>query len=312
LPDAPRSRSGLLYGLAAYGFWGVVPLYFKALAAVPAPEQLAHRVVWTLALLAVVLTVVRRWGDLARALRDRGIRRTLLASAVLIAVNWLVYIHGVNTERIVETSLGYYIAPLASVLLGRLALGERLSRWRWLAVGLAAAGVLTLVVATGGFPWIALTLAGSFSVYGLLRKRVPVDGLLGLAVETLVLFPFAVGYLAVMEFRGGLAFGHLDRVTDLMLVAGGAVTAAPLICFAQAARRLPLATLGFLQYIAPTCQFAIAALWFGEPFPPERLFGFLWIWAGLVVYSVDSIREHRKRPDAAPIDPEPEMELERG
>jgi chloramphenicol-sensitive protein RarD len=310
---AARTRQGLLYGLAAYGLWGVVPVYFHALTHVSAFEMLAQRVVWTAVLMAAVLTLAGRWGDLRRCLRSGPILRTLLASTVLIAANWLVYIYGVVTERIVEASLGYFIAPLASVLLGRLVLHERLRRLQVVAVLLATAGVTLEVVAQGHLPWIALTLAGSFSTYGLLRKRVPVDGVLGLSVETLLMLPPALAFLGFAAWHGGLAFGHIDRETDALLAASGVVTAVPLICFAQAARRLPLTTIGFLQYLAPSVAMVFAIVWFREPFPPERARSFAFIWAGLAVFATDSVRAYRNARTAAraatPETPEPEMEL---
>jgi chloramphenicol-sensitive protein RarD len=315
IPTPTRTRQGLLYGLAAYGAWGVVPIYFNALTHVSALEILAQRVAWTAVLLAGVLTAVGRWGDLARCLRSGPIMRTLLASTLLIAANWLVYIHSVVSEQIVESSLGYFIAPLASVLLGRLVLHERLSRWQLAAIGLATVGVLLLVARQGRVPWIALTLAGSFSTYGLLRKRVPVDGVLGLSVETLVLIPATLGYLGYLAVWGGLAFGHFDRQTDILLGLSGVVTAVPLVCFAQAARRLPLTTIGLLQYLSPTVQMLIAIVWFGEGFTPEQAWSFALIWAGLVLYTADSVRSYRARTAAEAATPEtlePEMELERG
>jgi chloramphenicol-sensitive protein RarD len=317
-PSPSRTRSGLLYGLAAYGLWGVVPVYFNALAFVSPVEMLAQRVAWTAVLMAAVLTPAGRWGDLARCLRPGPVLRTLLASTALIATNWLTYIYGVVTHQLVEASLGYFIAPLASVLLGRLVLHERLRRLQLAAILLAAAGVLLEVAAQGRLPWIALALAGSFSTYGLLRKRVPVDGVLGLSVETLLLLPPALAYLGYEAAGGTLVFGHTDRRTDVLLALSGAVTAVPLICFAQAARRLPLATLGFLQFLSPTVAMLIAVLVFREPFTAGRAWSFAFIWAGLAVFVADSVRAYRAFREktaaeaATPATPEPEMELERG
>jgi chloramphenicol-sensitive protein RarD len=280
--------------------WGLVPVYFKSLGHVRPIEVLANRIVWSVAFLALLLTVLRRWPDLFRCLRSRPLMSLLIASSLLNGVNWFVYIYAVATDRIMQTSLGYYVTPLVSVLLGMVFFGERLRRGQWAALTLATFGVLYLAFDGGELPWIALCLALSFGVYGLVRKKAAVDSLTGLTVETGVLLPAAVAALAWWGYDGSLALGHLGRPTDLLLASSGVVTAVPLLCFGLAARRLRLSTLGFLQYIAPSLQFLQAALFFDEPFPPARQVSFGLIWTALAIYSVDSVLAYRKRAAAEP------------
>jgi chloramphenicol-sensitive protein RarD len=299
-----------LYGIAAYGFWGVMPLYFRAVHDVRPIEFLAHRIVWCFLLLAGVLTVFRRWPDFARTLRTPRTLLLLAVSAVLVAANWLIYIYGVSINDVVQTSLGYFINPLLSVLLGMVFFGERLRRAQWLAVALAAAGIGYLLVAVDEVPWIALGVAFSFALYGLVRKVTQVDGLIGLTVETLWLLPVAGTCLLWWGVHGNLVFGRGGPVLDALILASGAVTAIPLICFGQAARRLPLSTLGFLQYLAPTTQFLIAVLLFDEGFPLEKQISFGLVWAALLVLTTDTVLRSRLRVKLAELpepmsDPEP-------
>jgi chloramphenicol-sensitive protein RarD len=289
------SRSGLAYGLAAYGLWGLVPLYFKAIARVPPLEVLAHRVVWSVLVLGCLISWGRRWRELARCLRSRAVMPWLMSSTLLIALNWFTFIYGVSTNQILQTSLGYFMTPLVNVLLGQFVLRERLRGGQWCAVALAAVGVLILGLWADTLPWIALTLAASFGLYGLLRKAVAVDGPIGLSVETLLLLPFALAFLVYRAGTGELAWGALDRTTDGLLLLSGPVTTIPLLFFVQAARRLPLATLGFLQYLAPTLAFIIATVVYGEPFTRVQLSSFACIWTALVLYSVDSWLAYRGR-----------------
>jgi chloramphenicol-sensitive protein RarD len=288
-------RGGLAYGLAAYGLWGVIPLYFWALRSVPPAEFLAHRIVWCLLFLAVVLTLVGRWPDVFRALRSPRTRRLLTISACLVAVNWLVYIYSVATERVLHSSLGYFINPLFNVLLGLVFFRERLRPAQWLAVALAGAGLAYLVWAAGELPWIAPALAVSFGLYGLVRKVTPVDGLTGLAVETLVLTPPAAAYLLWWAAAGSSSFGRYGWHFDALLMLSGVLTALPLLCFGQAARRLRLSTLGFLQYLAPSIQFLLAVFLFGEPFRPEQQVGFGCTWAALLIFTADSLLAQRRQ-----------------
>jgi chloramphenicol-sensitive protein RarD len=300
-----EARGGLIYGLAAYGLWGLMPLYFKAVAEVPPKELLAHRIVWCMLIMVVVLTVVRRWPDLYRCLRQPRTRILLLLSAILVAVNWLIFLYGVWTRQIVQTSLGYFINPLFSVLLGMVFFHERLRPGQWLAVGLASLGLAYLILVLGEAPWIALGLAGSFGLYGLIRKIAPVDGLLGLAVETLLLTPAALAALAFWGWNEELSFPHLDDAMRILLVLSGLITAVPLLCFGQAARRLQLSTLGFIQYLAPTMQFLLAVLLFGEPFRPEQQISFGLIWTALLLFTLESlyVRRGRMASQALPMQP---------
>jgi chloramphenicol-sensitive protein RarD len=297
-PD--HARAGLLYGLAAYGLWGLVPLYFKAIVQVPPAETLAHRVVWSVVFLAGVLSLTGRWPDLVRCFRSRPLLLILLASTLLIGLNWFVFIYAVSQRQVLETSLGYFITPLVNVLLGMVFFGERLRPRQWLALTLAAGGVLILAVAAGQVPWIALTLAVSFGTYGLLRKMAPIDGLISLAVETLLLFPAAVGFLGFLAWDDAISWGAIDRTTDVLLPLSGVVTTVPLLCFGAAARRLRLSTLGFLQYLSPSLAFLLAVGPFGEPFTTEQMASFGCIWTALAIYSADSVLAYRRRGGNGP------------
>lgn len=283
-------RIGVAYGAAAFGWWGVAPFYFKAVGHVSPPEILAHRVVWSLVSLVALLGLQGRLRGTWILARDRRTLLTMALTACLITVNWLVFIWSIDVARLVEASLGYFINPLVNVLLGFVVLRERLRPLQWLAVALAAAGVLWLTVGHGGVPWIALVLAGSFGLYGLLRKQARPTGVPGLAIETALLLPFAVTYLVWLDGRSELAFGSTGWGTLLLLVAAGPVTALPLVWFAEGARRLRYATMGFLQYLAPTGQLLVAVLAFGEPFGADRAVSFGLIWCGLAVYSFDTAR----------------------
>jgi chloramphenicol-sensitive protein RarD len=292
--QAGDSRSGLLYGLAAYGLWGLMPLYFRAVAAVRPVELLAHRIIWSAVFLAVLVTALGRWGEVARCFRTPRTRRLLLASTVLIALNWFVFIYGVSAGQVVGTSLGYFVNPLVSILFGVVLFHERLGGWKWGALALAAGGLVYLVAALGQVPWIALVLAFSFGLYGVVRKVVPVDGLVGLAVETLMLLPAAGLFLAYWSGTPGWALGRHGRGVDGLLLLSGVVTAVPLVCFGQAARRVRLSTLGFLQYLGPSLQLLLAVLAFGEPFPPAQQVCFGCIWLALAVVSADSLLARRR------------------
>jgi chloramphenicol-sensitive protein RarD len=298
-------HDGLLFGVAAYGFWGVLPVYFRAVGGVAPTEFLAHRIVWSFLLLAAVLTLWRRWPELARTLRTRHTRSLLAVSALLIATNWLVYLHGVMTQRVIQTSLGYFINPLVSVVLGVVFFRERLRGGQWLAVALAAAGVAYYVLAGREWPWIALVLAGSFGLYGLVRKAAPVEALVGLSAETLLLFPAAAGFLGYWQSQGTLGFGSRGGWLDALLLLSGVVTTVPLLCFGAAARRLPLSTLGFLQYLAPTLQLLLAVTLFGEPFRPDQRWSFGLVWAALALFTAESVVSRRvmsaavRAPDGA-------------
>ena len=294
MPDRARdTRAGLIYGLAAYVWWGFVVFYFKAVAHVPPLEVLAHRVVWSVLLLTILLGLRGRWWEGAKVLRDWRLCAALAVTTVLIAVNWFTFIWAVSHDLVVEASLGYYINPLVNVMLGFVFLHERLRRAQWIAVALAVLAVIVLTVNVGKIPVISLVLAFSFGLYGLLRKTMRVDGLVGLTVETTLLLPIAVGYLIWLGAAQRLVFAGGGWDTQFLLVAAGAVTALPLLWFANAARRLDLATVGLLQYIAPSLQFLSAVLVFGEPFGMVRFFSFVLIWAALALYTFDSLRSAR-------------------
>jgi len=291
VPDAARERrTGLIYGLSAYLLWGVLPLYFKAVAHVSPGEILAHRIIWSLVFLAVLVALWRRWASVRAALASRKVFITLVASALLIAVNWLVYIMAVVSGHVLEGSLGYYLNPLVNILLGVALLGERLSKAQIFATGLAAAGVAVLAVGAASGLWISLTLAASFALYGYLRKIVAVDALEGLSIETAMLAPIALAWILYVDSTGEGGLGSWSWTTITLLVAGGAITAIPLLLFTGAARRLPLSTMGFLQYIAPSLQFLIAVALFGERLTTAHLVCFGAIWTALAIVTIDGWR----------------------
>lgn len=301
---ALRQRNGVLAALTAFIIWGLAPLYFKAVGSVPSSEIVAHRVLWSAVFLAGLLALWPAAGGFGAIARLRGqpqLLRLLALTALLTGSNWLVFVWAISADLLVEASLGYFINPLVSVLLGRIFLGERLRPLQKLAVALAAAGVLWRVGQVGSLPWIALFLALTFGFYGLLRKRAPVDAVSGLFVETLITAPLALAYLGWLAAQGTLAFGH-GAFTDWLLPAAGVLTAVPLMLFAVGAQRLPLSTVGFLQYIAPTLNFLLAVLVFREPFDAGQLLGFALIWAALALYSLDLLRAGRsmRRAPAAP------------
>jgi chloramphenicol-sensitive protein RarD len=285
---------GLLYALAAFGIWGLFPLYLRELASVPPLEVVAHRSVWSLLLLLVVLTVMRRWAWLLQLRQQPRQWLAFIASALLLSVNWLVYVWAIVNGHVLDASLGYFINPLVSVLLGVLVLRERLQPAQWLAVALAAAGVLWLTVDAGRVPWVALILAASFGLYGLLRKTAPLGALEGLTLETLVLAPLVVPALVWFTLQPGGAMARGDGSLNVLLLLSGPLTALPLLLFAAAARRLPLATVGLMQYLSPTVQFFLGITVFHEPMQPARLLGFVFIWTALAVYSGHAWRASRR------------------
>ena len=300
-----EERRGAVYGAAAYLLWGLFPLYWPLLEPAGAVEILAHRIVWSLVVVVVVLTVTHAWSWLPRLGHDPVNVVRLSLAATLIAGNWAVYIWAVNNEHVVETSLGYFINPVVTVLIGVLLLHERLRPVQWAAIGLGGVAVIVLTLDYGRLPWIALALAFSFATYGLLKKQVGprVGAVQSLTVETGVLFLPALAFLVVLDARGDGQFGHSGGGHGLLLASAGLATAIPLLFFASAARRVPLSTLGLLQYIAPVLQFGTGVLVYDEPMPPSRLAGFALVWVALVLLSVDGIR-HRTRRRAADRVPE--------
>ena len=293
--QAANPRRGYILGLTAYIIWGLFPLYFKAIASVPAVEIIVHRVLWS-ALFGSLLLLVWKHPGWWRELRENPQRLAILAlSGTLIAANWLTYVWAVNNGRMVEASLGYYINPLVNVLLGMLLLGERLRRIQWLAVGLATVGVAQQVWQVGSLPWVSLALALSFGAYGLIRKQAPVKALPGLVVETWMLVPIALGWLLLNPIATSAQAEFWTTSEAWWLVAAGPITLVPLVAFNAAARHLPYTTLGFLQYIAPTLVLSQAVLLFGEHLSSSTLIAFVFIWAGLAIYSVDAWFSLRRR-----------------
>ncbi len=290
---AGSNEGGLPYAVAAYGIWGFVPLFFKLISSVPPVEVLAQRIIWSLPLCFVIMLFRRQIGEYLAALKDWRTLRLLLASSLLIAVNWLVYIYSIFTDHVLAASLGYYLNPLVNVMLGMIFLGERLSRLQLVAVAIAGVGVAILLAGALDTLWISLTLAFSFGTYGLIRKVVPVGSLPGLSVETTVLLLPSLGVAAWYLWAGdGRGFGS-DSSISLLLMAGGVITAVPLLLFATAARRMSYAALGFVQFLAPTLQFLLSLFVFHEPLKPAQLACFVLIWISIAVFSFDMLRKMR-------------------
>lgn len=285
-----ETRLGIGYGLAAYFLWGFFPLYFKWLAHVPPIQVLAHRIAWSFITLIFMVAVTKGWGKVRGAARNLKTLFILSVTTILISINWLVFIYAVDRGQVLQSSFGYFIKPLVSVLLGFLFLGERLRRLQSISLGFAIAGLMVLTLSLGGIPWISLVLAISFALYGLLRKIVQTDPLTGLFVETLILFPLASGFLIFLGAMGRGAFPSTAIPDNLLLPFAGVITAIPLLWFSAAARRLNLSTIGFMQYITPTIHFLLAVLAFAEPFTLPDLAGFACIWAGLILYSCDAAK----------------------
>ncbi|MGW4996703.1 EamA family transporter RarD [Streptomyces hydrogenans] len=289
-----ENRAGLLYGIAAYAIWGLVPLYWPLLKPASAGEILAHRMVWSFVFVGLALLALRRWGWVRELLANPRKLGLLTLAATVITVNWGLYIWSVNNGHVVEASLGYFINPLMTIALGVLVLKERLRPAQWAAVGIGFAAVLVLAVGYGRPPWISLTLAVSFAVYGLVKKQVNLGGLESLAAETAVLFLPALGYLILLGSRSELAFGTEGAGHMALLASTGVVTAIPLVCFGAAAIRVPLSTLGLLQYLAPTFQFLLGVAYFHEAMPPERWAGFSLVWLALTLLTWDALRTARR------------------
>lgn len=290
----PEQRRGLLLGVAAYGIWGAFPLYWPLLEPAGAVEILAHRILWSMLTMGLLLVAFRRTPQLREILAERRTVLLLAAAALVITVNWAIYIYGVNSERVVETSLGYFINPLVTVLMGVFLLGERLRPLQWAALGIASVAVVVLTVDYGRPPWIALALAFSFGTYGLLKKTADVGAVESLALETTVVAPLAIAYLAYLVATGASSFGTEGGGHALLLASTGIVTAIPLICFGAAAIRVPLTTLGLLQYLAPVLQFALGVFVLDEAMPASRWIGFGLVWVALVIFTVEA-NTHRRR-----------------
>ena len=291
-------RTGIIFASLAFLSWGLFPLYFHALKEVPAGQILAHRVLWSLAFLMVVLTVRRQWRWLPAVVKTPKVVASFVASALLLSVNWLIYIWSVNNGHVIDASLGYFINPLVNIMLGYVVLGERLRRLQWAAIAVAALGVLWLTWQAGTVPWIALFLALSFGGYGLLRKTAALGPLEGLSFETIVLFPLAAGYVIWLTVHGQNVFiNTASDTTRWLLIMAGPLTAIPLLLFATGARKIPLSILGLLQYLSPTLQFLLGVWLFKEAFSADRLVGFVLIWSALALFAGEGLL--RRQPAAA-------------
>lgn len=297
-PHDQQLRTGLIAAVAAYGLWGLLPIFFKLLHAVTPVEVVAQRVIWSLILIVGVLAARRNLGALGAALRDRRIVLPLTASALFIGFNWLVYVWSVNNGHVIAASLGYFLNPLVNVALGVLVLKERLRRGQAIAITIAAVGVAIMAAAAFTTLWISVGLAVSFALYGLVRKLTPVAPMVGLGAETLLLAPLALAYLLWLWSHGGISLGQ-DSYTSSLLIFSGALTTVPLILFAMAAQRLPLTTLGLIQYLAPTLQFLCGVLLYGEKLTQGQMISFALIWLGLILFATDSLAAARKNRLAA-------------
>ena len=298
---SPREeRSALIAGFAAFGTWGLIPIYWKLFQTVSAPEILAHRCVWTTVFLVLLLTWQGRWPELREAARSRRTLLYCLASGLALSTNWLFFIWAVNVGRVIETSLGYFMTPLVNVLFGAIFLRERLTRWQLVSVLLALAGVLNLTLGYGKFPWVAVALCISFGIYGLLRKKSGTRAIPGLFLETTLLTPLALTYLLILQRGGASVFGPSNWPLALLLVSTGIVTGLPLVWFGHAARHLRMTTIGFLQYLAPSGSFLLGVFLYHEPFTHNHLITFSLIWAALAIFTIEALhRWHSTRDRAA-------------
>jgi chloramphenicol-sensitive protein RarD len=292
--DKATTGRGYTAAISAFTIWGFFPLYLIGLVHVSAMQITAHRITWSLLFVIGWLAVTRDLSKLRDAMSRRDVLLRLALSAFCICVNWIGFAWAVNHDRVLDVSLAYYIGPLINVLLGVFVLSERLDRVQWTAVAFAAAGVTHLGIVAGHAPWLALMVGASFAFYGLIRKTVAVAALPGLAVETVLLTPFALGYLAWCEMSGIGAMGHMNALVDVLLLASGVVTAVPLVLFAYGARHIPLSTIGIIQFIGPSLQLVCGLVVFGEPFPAARALGFVLIWIGLLIYAVNGWRNQRR------------------
>ena len=286
-------RKGIIFTICAYTFWGISPVYWKFIEAIPAKEILCHRIIWSLVFTLILLTLRKQWIWIRTIRRKPSALLTFVATAAFLSVNWYVFIWAVNSGYIIDSSLGYFINPLLSVLLGVVFLKERLRRWQGIAAMIALIGVIYLTIIYGKIPWIALILAVSFGMYGLLRKTAALGSLEGLSIEAILMFTPALIYLLILNKNGIGSFGHVNIYQTVLLLLTGVVTASPLILFAAGARRIPLNMVGFFQYIAPTLQFLVGLLIYHEPLAASRLVGFTIIWIALITYTVEGIFHNR-------------------
>ena len=293
--DDKKTLTGAVAALAAFSLWGAIPIYFKAVSHIPAFEVLAHRVIWTVVFLGIIITLKGSRSNVFEVFHNKKLLLTLMLSSLLISSNWLVFIWAVAHDRVLEASLGYFTTPIVSVALGMCFLKERLRTWQWFAVGLSVLGVSNLVWSLGSIPWIAITVSITFGLYGLVRKIADVDAFSGLFVETALIVLPMLAYLIFIGINGTGVYGPSNEKLTGLLTMAGLVTATPLILFAVAAKRLKLSTLGFFQYITPTGQFLLAVFLYNEPFLTTHLITFGVIWLALAIYSFDSLTAHRRK-----------------
>ncbi len=286
---------GIIYAFAAYAWWGFFPLYWKLLQKVPALQLIGHRIIWSFISLLVVILILKQWKSFRESIFVFKTFRIYLLAAILIGVNWFLYVWAVNAGYIVETSLGYFINPLISVMLGVLFFKEKLKLWQWIPIALAGAGVLYMTISIGELPWIALILAFSFGFYGMIKKIAPLSSLQGLTLETVILLIPALAYLIHSENSGAGAFLHFGLLTDFLIVLAGIITTIPLLLFASAAKRIPLSYIGILQYIAPTIQFLLGIFIFKESFSINQFIGFLAVWIALIIFGLNSFKSYRAK-----------------
>ncbi|PNH79264.1 EamA family transporter RarD [Vibrio diazotrophicus] len=293
--EQTNAKKGVLLAIGAYTMWGIAPIYFKTITFVPALEILSHRVIWSFFFLAIIIHFSHQWRNVVSIFQSKSKMLYLIATALLIGANWLIFIWAINANHMLDASLGYYINPLINVVFGMLFLGERLRKLQWFAVALAAIGVAIQIVVFGSVPVVAFALAISFAFYGLLRKKVSVNGQTGLFIETLVLIPAALIYLAWLADSATSSMANNELNLNILLISAGIVTTLPLLCFTGAATKLKLSTLGFFQYIGPSLMFLLAVLIYGEAFSTDKAITFTFIWGALVVFSYDGLTQGRKR-----------------
>lgn len=291
-------NKGMWYGIVAYACWGLFPIYWKWLSHVTALELISHRIIWSCVVVIAVILATRQWHTFRQAIQSPSVLRIYLVAAILISINWLVYVWAVNAGYVIESSLGYFINPLVSVALGVIILRERLRLLQWIPIILATLGVVYLAFAYGSLPWIALTLACTFGFYGFVKKTAPLNSLYGLSLETGILIVPATLFLIYSEMVGQAAFLHTGAVSDLLMVGAGVVTTIPLLLFASAARRIPLSLMGILQYIAPTLQFLCGIWIYHEPFSQQQFIGFAIVWVALIIFAAEGFVAHRAQAAA--------------
>ena len=301
--EAVRAKQGVIFALAAYTFWGVAPVYFKLVKQVPAFEILAHRIIWAFVLVLILIIAMRRMDRILPIVRSPKLILRLALATVLLGGNWFLFIWAINTDHLLDASLGYYINPLLNVAIGMAFFGEKMRRLQLVAIAMAVLGVAIQIITFGAVPWVALALASSFAIYGAIRKRLPVDSISGLWLETALLAPIMLGYLMFFANSSASDLTANSWHLNLLLVAAGLVTTVPLVCFTAAAQRIRYSTLGFFQYIAPSMMFLLAVLAYGEPLEESKLITFIIIWGALALYTVDSVLQRQRNKRAVVQEP---------